>query len=252
MKYELPSTLDVSVHDGVATVTLRRPDKLNAVDAALHHGLADVWRQLADDPDVRVVVVTGEGRAFCVGGDVEWFQSIAADEAHRYRAMEDARRLVNEMVGFARPVIAAVNGPAVGLGCSLAVLSDIVYMSDTAFLADPHAAIGLVAADGGALAWPVMTSLLRAKEYLFTGDRIAAADAVAMGLANRVLPAHELHSAASALAQRLALQPARALHDTKRALNLHLSRAIAGVIDFAFAAESETMFLRALGSDSES
>jgi enoyl-CoA hydratase len=238
--------MDVGVEEGVATLTLRRPEKLNAINAELHHGLADVWRQLARDPDVRVVVITGEGRAFSVGGDVDWFGTIAADDAYRYRAMEDARRIVTEMVGFARPVIAAVNGPAVGLGCSLAVLSDVVYMSDRSLLADPQAAIGLVAADGGALAWPLMTSLLRAKEYLFTGDRIPAEQAVAMGLANRVVAADELHRTALELATRLAAQPSQALWDTKRALNIHLSRAVAGVVDFAFAAESETMLRRAL------
>src|SRR5439155_21577468 len=112
---------------------------------------------------------------------------IGADDAKRYAIMEDARRIVTEMIAFNRPVIAAVNGPAVGLGCSLAVFSDIVLISSEAFLADPHVGVGLVAADGGTLAWPLMTSLLRAKEYLFTGERIPAALAVELGLANHVV-----------------------------------------------------------------
>ena len=124
------------------------------------------------------------------------------------------------------------------------MMSDIVIMDEDAFFSDPHAAIGLVAADGGSLTWPLMTSLLRAKEFLFTGDRIDARTAERFGMANRVVGRGEALAEAVSLAERLAAQHQRALRDTKRALNIHLQRAVAGVIDFAFAAESETLALR--------
>jgi enoyl-CoA hydratase len=237
--YRLPEEVAVEERGAVRIVRLNRPEQLNASNPGLHHGLAEVWGQLAADPGARAVVLTGAGRAFSAGGDMDWIGVLGVDEQERRRAMEEAKRIVREMVAFPLPVVAAVNGPAVGLGCSLAVLTDIVLMADDAFLADPHVSIGLVAADGGVLAWPLMTSLLRAKEYIFTGDRIDAAQAVSLGLANRVVPAAALMTEAVALAERLAALPPRALQDSKRALNLHLEKAITGILDFANAAESE-------------
>ncbi|HVW31428.1 MAG TPA: enoyl-CoA hydratase-related protein [Acidimicrobiia bacterium] len=227
----------------VRTVKMNRPDRLNAVNEALHRGLASVWGELGADDSVRAVILTGEGPAFSAGGDLDYLTQVSSDPEYRYRTMADARRIVTEMMNFRKPVIAAVNGPAVGLGCSLAVLSDIVIMSETAFFADPHVSLGVVAADGGALAWPLIMSLLRAKEYLFTGDRIDAALAERLGIANHVVPPGELLGRARALAERLAAQPQQALQDTKRALNIHMSRAVLGVIDFALAAEAETFGL---------
>jgi enoyl-CoA hydratase len=133
-----------------------------------------------------------------------------------------------------------VNGPAVGLGCTVAVLCDIVYIADSAYIADTHVSVGLVAGDGGAAMWPLMMSVLHAKEYLFTGDRIPAETAVRLGLANRVVPADELLAEATALAHRLAAQPAQALQETKRAVNIFLQQAAANVLPFALSAEGES------------
>lgn len=239
----MPEALLIEGEGPVRTVKMNRPDCLNAVNEALHSGLAAVWGELGADDSVRAVILTGEGPAFSAGGDFDYLTRVSSDAEYRYRTMADARRIVTEMMDFRKPVIAAVNGPAVGLGCSLAVLSDIVMMSETAFFADPHVSLGVVAADGGALAWPLIMSLLRAKEYLFTGDRIDAALAERLGLANHVVPPDELLDRAHALADRLAAQPQQALQDTKRALNIHMSRAVFSVIDFAMAAEAETFAL---------
>jgi len=227
----------------VRTVKLNRPDRLNAVNEELHAALASVWGILGADDTVRAVILTGAGTAFSAGGDMDYLARLADDPSFRSHTLADARRIVTEMMAFRKPVIAAVNGPAVGLGCSLAVLCDIVLMSETAFFADPHVNIGLVAADGGALAWPLTMSLLRAKEYLFTGDRIDAPTAERLGLANHVVPPADLLDRAQSLAERLAAQPQQALQDTKRALNIHMSRAVLSVIDFALASESETFAL---------
>jgi enoyl-CoA hydratase/carnithine racemase len=144
------------------------------------------------------------------------------------------------MVRCRVPVIAAVNGPAVGLGCSVIALSDVVYMAESAYLADPHVTVGLVAADGGPLTWPLHTSLLLAKEYAFTGERITAARAAQIGLANHVCRDDEVVPSALAAAQKIAALPRQAVEATKRVLNLHLERAILATIDFAMASETES------------
>jgi enoyl-CoA hydratase len=221
----------------VRIVTLNRPEALNSANERLHHALINVWRHIAEDPDARAVVLTGAGRAFSAGGDMEHFLELHVDREARRMEIEHAASLVREIVAFPLPVVAAVNGPAVGLGCNLAVLSDVVLIAEGAYLADPHVSVGLTAADGGAPTWPLLMSLLKAKEYLFTGDRIPAEVAVSLGLANRVVPAATLLPDAIALAERFAAQPPQAIRSTKRALNLHLSRAISGILEFALAEE---------------
>jgi enoyl-CoA hydratase len=221
-------------------VTLNRPEHANAVNNAMHSEFARLWSRLEEDEDARAVVLTGAGDAFSAGGDlVQWLETYVEDPVSRRAGMRDARRIVRDMVEFPLPVVAAVNGPAVGFGCSIAVLCDIVLMSDRSFMADTHVASGIVAGDGGSVAWPLLMSLLRAKEYLLLGERIPAETAVQIGLANRVVPHDELLDTAMAMARRLASLSPRAVQDTKRALNLHVQRAIAGILEFGISAESE-------------
>jgi enoyl-CoA hydratase len=236
----LPDVLRVDADGPVRIVTLNDPDKLNAMTDPLHEALTDVWIPIMRDPDVRAVVLTGAGRAFSAGGDIPGFLRNVEDIEYRRASMRTARLLVDHVLGCHVPVIAAVNGPAVGLGCSLAVACDLVLMSETAYLADTHVSVGLVAGDGGVVTWPFMMSILRAKEYLFTGERIPAALAVELGLANRVVAPEALLDEAVALAQKLAAQPAQALQETKRALNLHLQAAALRVLPFALSAETES------------
>jgi enoyl-CoA hydratase/carnithine racemase len=227
----------------VAIVTINRPEVYNAVNDALHSALVRVWKLLGHDPEVRAVVITGAGQAFSAGGDMAWLSAVQGDADRRAVLMREARDLVVEMLHCPLPVIAAVNGPAVGLGCSVAVLSDVVLIADDAYLADPHVAVGLVAGDGGALMWPYLIGPLRAKELLFTGDRVPAEEAVRLGLANRAVPRDKLLDEAMAFAHRLSALPSRALQDTKRAINLHIEQAVATVLNFALAAQSETFSL---------
>jgi enoyl-CoA hydratase len=221
----------------VRLVTLNRPEALNATNEALHHGLVRVWRLIAEDDSARAVVITGAGRAFSAGGDFEHFVELWDDREMRRKEIDGARRLVHEMLDFPLPVVAAVNGPAVGLGCNLAVCSDIVLMAESSYISDPHVAVGLTAADGGAPTWPLLMGMLRAKEYLLTSERIPADQAVAIGLANRVVPDADLLDQALALATKLAAQPAQAVQTTKRALNMHMKRAVAGVLEYALSEE---------------
>jgi len=241
MNYDLPDELTVSRDGPVRTVTINRPAALNAVNKALHRALAEVWRQLAMDQEAKVVILTGAGRTFCAGGDLDWITSFLDDPATRDESLREGAQIIEELLRFPLPVIAAVNGAAVGLGCSLAVLCDIVLMADTAHFADPHVSVGLVAGDGGAAFWPLLTPILRSREYLYTGDRIPAAMAVELGLASRTTAPDDLLPQARALAARLAAQPAEALRGTKRVVSMYLSQALSGAVQAGFAAEAVTM-----------
>jgi enoyl-CoA hydratase/carnithine racemase len=238
MEYDLPDVVKVEADGPVRIIRLSRPAQLNAINDELHLGLTKLFPQLSADPDVRVAVVTGEGKAFSAGGDFDLLDRMAKDRALRVDVIAEGRELVLNMIRCRVPVVAAVNGPAVGLGCSVIALSDVVYMAESAYLADPHVAVGLVAADGGPLTWPLHTSLLLAKEYAFTGDRITAARAAQIGLANHVCPDGEVLDAAVAAAQQIAALPQQAVEATKRVLNLHLERAVLATIDFAMASET--------------
>lgn len=239
--YDLPPGLRVESNGPVRTIVIDRPDELNAVDADLHRALAVVWRQIAADTAASVVILTGAGRAFSAGGDLEWITSFLDDPVARDESLREGAEIIDEMLRFPLPVVAAINGPAVGLGCSIAVLCDIVLISETAYLADPHVAVGLTAGDGGAAFWPLLTPVLRSREYLYTGDRIPAATAVELGLATRVVPAPDLYAEAERLAKRLAEQPAQALRSTKRVVNMYLSQALGGPMQAGFAEEAATM-----------
>jgi len=240
MDYPLSGVIRVETDGPVRIVRLARPDQLNAVNEELHRELTRLFPLLSADQGARVAVITGEGRAFSAGGDFDLLERMANDRRLRRDVIAEGRELVLNMIRCRIPVVAAVNGPAVGLGCSVIALSDVVYMAESAYLADPHVAVGLVAADGGPLTWPLHTSLLLAKEYAFTGDRISAARAAQIGLANHVCPDGEVFPAALAAARKIAALPRQAVEATKRVLNLHVERSVLATIDFALAAETES------------
>ncbi len=236
--YDMPAEIDVRADGPLRIITLNRPDALNAVNDALHSGLAKLWPRLEEDRDARAAVLTGSGRAFSAGGDFAYLDELRRDEALRAKTIAHGREIVLGMARCRTPVVAAVNGPAVGLGCSLVALSDIVYMAQAAYLADPHVQVGLVAADGGPLTWPLQMSLLLAKEYALTGARIPAARAVELGLANHVV--EDPLAEAISCAGRIAELPRQAVESTKRLLNIHLERAVLATLDFANMAEDNS------------
>jgi enoyl-CoA hydratase len=230
--------IDVRADGPVRIVTLNQPDSLNAITEDLHGTFARLWDQVADDGDCLAVVLTGAGRAFSAGGHYPDFEQRRVDLAFRRRSMRTGRRIVSSMLDVDVPVIAAVNGPAVGLGCTIVTLCDIVFMAEQAFLADPHVSVALVAGDGAAVTWPALTSLLKVKQYLLTGDRIPAEEAVALGLANFVVPGDELLEQAVAFAHRIAAQPPQAVRETKAILNQHLRANAVRSLGYGLAAES--------------
>lgn len=228
----------VTADGAVRIVTMNRPHRHNVIDGALHSRLLDVWQELDRDADARCVVLTGAGQSFSGGGDFAFLKAQHRSLALRHAVSQQAGAILNAMINFRLPVVAAVNGPAVGLGASLALCCDLVLMSERSYLCDPHVSIGLTAADGGALLWPYMMSLIRAKEYIYTGARISAGQAVDIGLANRVHAPDALMGEALALAAKLAAQPARALQSTKRAFSKHIAQAAIAIVDYGLAAET--------------
>lgn len=229
--YNLPPELTVHAEGVIRTVVMNRPDDMNAANPEMLFALTELCRQLSEDREARVVVLTGAGRAFSAGGDFNHLTRTAYELDYAQATMDNARRFIRAMIELPMPVIAAVNGPAVGFGATLASLCDIVLVSDKAYIAEPHINVGLVVGDGIAVTWPLYMSLLKAKEFIFTGQRILPRQAVDCGLANRVVSHEQLMSEAQLLAEKLAAQPSGVLKDTKRIMNLYLQQSMATVLD---------------------
>ncbi|WP_067863004.1 enoyl-CoA hydratase/isomerase family protein [Nocardia shimofusensis] len=236
--YDLPDVIEVRADGPIRVITLNRPDALNAVNDDLHTALAQLWPRLDEDRQARAAVLTGAGKAFSAGGDFAYLAELAGDENLRAKTIAHGRAIVLGMARCRIPVVAAVNGPAVGLGCSLVALSDIAYIAESAYLKDPHVQVGLVAADGGPLTWPLHTSLMLAKEYALTGAKITAERAREMGLVNHIVA--DPMAEALACAKRMAELPRQAVESTKRMLNLHLERAVLATLDYANIAEDQS------------
>ncbi len=226
--------LEIDIEDRVAIVRLDRPDKRNAVNQALHEGLEQIWRPLGCDPDVGAIVLTGAGQAFCAGGDMLGFYP---DDPGPFDMIRGPKNLVREMAACEAPVISAVNGVAAGLGATIALLADIIYMADDARIGDTHVKMGLAAGDGGAVIWPLLVGLHRAKELLMGGELVSGPEAAEMGLINHCVPASELLDRAVAHARRLAHGPPVAIRLTKMTLNQHLRQSINLTLDAGLAVE---------------
>ena len=221
---------------------LNRPHRRNAVDGAMHQELVEMFRLVARDDDVNVVILTGAGKAFCVGGDLEHMDDqFAKHEESHPGLFGDAADLFDAIMRVRQPIVAAVNGDALGLGASLAVLSDIVLMSADARIGDTHVRAGLVPGDGGLIAWPLLLPLNVVKELLFTGRLLSAPEAQHLGLVNRVVDPANLYDEVMKLAEDLASVPQPALRFTKRVLNkLLIERANYG-LDLGLALEAVTL-----------
>ena len=221
----------------VLRVTIDHPSSpLNAVDDRLHQDLTALFAGLKRENEARAVLLTGRGRAFSAGGDFAWFPTL--QEPGRLEALRrDAKQLIWDMLDVEIPIVAAVNGHAMGLGASIALLCDVIFMADTATIGDPHVKVGIVAGDGGAAIWPLAVGPARAKEYLLTGDALTAAEAERIGLVNRVVPAAELDAAAMAFAARLAAGAPLAVRYTKLAVNKLVKDALNVAFDTSTALE---------------
>jgi enoyl-CoA hydratase len=225
----------------VLRVTIDNPrNDLNTVDAEMHSELARLFRELRREDEARAIVLTGSKRAFSAGGDYAWFDQIQ-DGTTIEEVRRDGKQIIWDLVDLELPIVAAVNGPAIGLGASIALLCDVIFMADSATIADPHVRVGIVAGDGGAAIWPLAVGPARAKEYLLTGDPLTAAEAERIGLVNRVLPADRLQEEALAFAERLAAGAPLAIRHTKIAVNKLVKDALNVAFDYSTTAETVTM-----------
>lgn len=222
----------VEIDDGIALVTLDRPESKNAVNAAMHRGLEILFHELSHHPDVRVIVLTGAGKAFCAGGDMKHYGPPMSNlESLRNRD------LTWSMARCEAPIISAVNGAARGVGATIALMCDVCYMADTASIGDVHTQYGLPAGDGGQVIWPLLVGPNIAKEYLMRGIAIDAREAERIGLVNRVFGESELLDKTMECAREIAARPPAGVRWTKLAVNKMILNQLNLSLDFGLAAE---------------
>ena len=210
---------------GVLWMIIDRPDALNATTAEMHRGLSRVWDDIDDDPETRVVVVTGEGKAFSAGGDMAWIDGYVGDPVAVADVMREAGDVVYRMLRWSKLIISAINGVAVGAGLAVALMADISLIDDDTRFTDGHLRIGVGAGDHAVICWPLLCGMAKAKYYLLTSDFIDGRTADQIGLVSKSMPGGELLDEAQRLADKLATGPQHALQLTKRSLNLWMQQA---------------------------
>lgn len=225
------------IKDGVALLTINRPEVYNATNFKLHNELSKVWLDLGQDDDVRVVVITGAGTAFSAGGDFDLIQESIGNAKVIAGTMEEARDIVHNMINLDKPVISAINGVAVGAGLAVAMLADISIASDKARFTDGHVRLGVAAGDHAAVIWPMLIGMAKAKYYLLTCDFLDGTEAERIGLVSQVVPHDELMDRAMDVANRLAKGSQQALKYTKRSLNQWLRQAEHTAFDYSLSLE---------------
>lgn len=224
----------------VLRISIEHPNQAqNAVDDLLHGELTQLFSDLKRESEARAVVLTGSRGIFSAGGDFAWFPTLS-DLTALEHLRRDAKQMIWDLLDVPIPIVAAINGPAVGLGASIALLCDVILMAESASIADPHVRVGLVAGDGGAVIWPLALGPARAKQYLLTGDRVSSAEAERIGLVNRVVPDAALEAESFAFAKRLADGAPLAVQYTKQAVNKLVKDALNVAFDASTALEIVT------------
>lgn len=237
--YERYQTLLTARRGRVLTITMNRPEVRNAADRVMHNELSRIFRDVAQDRETSVVVLTGAGRAFSAGGDIIAMREKIEDRTLWVQTVQEAREIFLSMTDLDKPIIARVNGHASGLGATLAVYSDLVVAVAGAKFADPHVKVGLAAGDGGALMWPLLIGFQKAKEYLLLGDPLDAAQAERIGLINHcVADEAALDAKVNDLADRLAAGASLAIGLTKRAINQSLRQLAMASMEAGFGLET--------------
>lgn len=235
--------IKIEKQDRLATVTLNRPEALNAVNPGLHRELERIWLDLAEDSEVNAIILTGAGRAFCAGGDIKGMSSRSGTGEGRRSALvtpAGGRRIVQNMLEVEQPIIGAINGDAVGLGATIALLCDVVVASESARFGDTHVKVGIVAGDGGAVIWPLLIGPARAKEFLMRGTLINGADGARIGLVNYAVPPAAVLAKAHEIARELADGPTWAIRWTKLSVNKWLKDQVNLILDASLAYEMIT------------
>lgn len=219
-------------------ITLNRPDAMNAVNLQLHDDLVEALWFAQGDPESDLIVLTGAGRAFSAGGDLDHIEHNARNPHLFDHEARIAKRIVATLLDIDKPVICRMNGHAVGLGATLALLCDVIFAAKGAKIGDPHVGLGLVAGDGGAVIWAQRIGLTRAKEYLLTGELLTAEKAAEIGLVNHCVPAEDLDARVDAFCEKLLSGAMAAIRATKVLTNLELKRLATALMDAGIAYES--------------
>jgi enoyl-CoA hydratase len=228
----------------ILRITLNTPGKLNAVGHEAHGHLAEIWKTIDRDDETRVVLVRGADGAFSSGGDLALVEDIARDWETRLRVFHEARDLVYNIVDCSKPIVAAIEGPAVGAGLAVALLADVSIASPTARIVDGHTRLGVAAGDHAVLVWPLLCGMAKAKYHLLLCEPVSGEEAERIGLVSLCVPADELEERALDVARRLAAGSQAAIRHTKLALNNWLK--LAGP---AFDASLAMEFLDMTGPD---
>ncbi len=225
-RYEDFRHLSFERHGAVMLVTLDRPEVLNAANVRLHREMSEVWKVVDDDDAVRASVVTGAGRAFSAGGDLEMVEGMTNDHDAVLEQWRDAGAIVEQLLAARKPVVSAINGVAVGAGLAVALLADVSIMATSARLSDGHARLGVAAGDHAALIWPLLCGMAKAKYYLMTADFVDGPEAERIGLVTRCVPDDRVLPEALDIAERLAAGSVTAVQWTKRVMNQWLRQAL--------------------------
>ena len=208
----------------VLLITIDRPDVLNAANERLHRELSEVWAVVDRRRSVAVSVITGAGRAFSAGGDLDMVEGMTTDYAAVLEQWRDANAVVEEMLASVKPIVSAINGVAVGAGLAVALLADVSIIGESARLSDGHARLGVAAGDHAALLWPLLCGMAKAKYYLMTADFVTGPEAERIGLVTRCVADDDVLPEALAIAERLAAGSRTAVQWTKRVMNQWLRR----------------------------
>ena len=232
------TTLKFERERRVLKAYFNNPSTLNAIDRAAHGDIVRFFTEVAADPATDVVILSGMGRAFSAGGDLEHIQRMIEEPWLFLDSLSEAKRLVFSLLDCPKPIIAKLNGHAIGLGATIALFCDGVFASLDAKIGDPHVRIGLVAGDGGAAIWPHLLGHLRAKEYLLTGRSLTAVEAERLGLINRAVPAAELDRVVDDYVAEMQKSPVRAVQLTKLSVNAGLKQVVNAVLDASLAYEA--------------
>ncbi len=227
--------------NGVLLITINRPEVYNATNAALHKQLSRVWLDIGDDPETRVVVITGAGKAFSAGGDLDMIDAQIQNSDAISGVMKEASDLVYNIINLDKPVISAINGVAVGAGLAVALMADISIIAEETRLTDGHLRLGVGAGDHAMIIWPLLCGMAKAKYYLLTSEFLDGKEADRIGLVSMAVPAAELMTKALAVADNLATGPQLAIRWSKRALNNWL-RVAGPIFDNSLALEMLNFF----------
>jgi enoyl-CoA hydratase len=224
----------------ILRITLNRPERLNAISGEMHREISNLFQEAGADTGSDVIVLTGAGKAFSAGGDLDYLEACRNNSSLFEEALREAKRLISGLLDCDKPIICRLNGDAAGLGATIALFCDLIIAAEHARIADPHVSVGLAAGDGGAIIWPQLIGYARAKQYLLTGERISAPEAARIGLINFAVPSEDLDATVDAWAARLANGATVASRWTKATINIGLKQLASAMMDAGLAYEGKS------------